>query len=182
MNTAHQHMTDAELLSRYSTDHNKDWLGILLSRYTTLLLGVCLKYVKDEDIAKDIVQQVFIKALNEINKQKIDNFGGWLYRVAKNECLNEFRKKNHLTSDDELNYLEADNTFTIQEHLNNEQRIVALQQAITELKEEQRICIELFYLQEKSYQEIVELTTFDMKQVKSNIQNGKRNLKLKLEH
>lgn len=176
-----QHMTDAALLARYAHDQNPDWLGILLSRYTTLLLGVCMKYVRDEDLSKDIMQIVFIKAINEFNKQTIDNIGGWLYRVAKNECLNELRKKNHLISDDGLHYLEADDTFTIKEHLQNETRIIALQNALKELKEEQRICVDLFYLQQKSYQEIVEITNFDLKQVKSNIQNGKRNLKLKLE-
>ena len=173
--------TDQELQLRYAKDKNKTWLGIALDRYTIVLLGVCMKYVKDEEEAKDIVQQVFIKALAILETQTIENLGGWLYRVAKNECLDILRKRattHH--SEDGLQHL-ADDELDIEAHIEQEKNIKKLLEAITSLKEEQKICIELFYLEQKSYHEIVALTNFDLKQVKSNIQNGKRNLKLKLE-
>ena len=56
-----------------------------------------------------------------------------------------------------------------------------LEKAIEELNEDQRKCIELFYLKEKSYNDIVDLTGYTMNEVKSFIQNGKRNLKIKLD-
>jgi RNA polymerase sigma factor (sigma-70 family) len=55
-----------------------------------------------------------------------------------------------------------------------------LNEALKSLAEKQRICVELFYLQEKSYNEVAEITGFTMNEVKSFIQNGKRNLKIYL--
>ena len=52
-----------------------------------------------------------------------------------------------------------------------------LKEGIGELKDEQRECIELFYLKECSYAEVASMTGFSLKEVKSHIQNGKRNLK-----
>ncbi|RYD91153.1 MAG: sigma-70 family RNA polymerase sigma factor, partial [Sphingobacteriales bacterium] len=78
------HMTDNELLAQYYATHDQEWLGHLLERYTLLLLGVCLKYLKDEQEARDAVQQVFLKVLTEAGRFKIDFFKSWLYMVAKN--------------------------------------------------------------------------------------------------
>jgi RNA polymerase sigma-70 factor (ECF subfamily) len=80
----YDHITDAELLDYYYADKNQEWIGILLERYTLLLLGVCMKYLKDENEAKDCVQQIFLKVLTEIGKYRIDYFKSWLYMVAKN--------------------------------------------------------------------------------------------------
>ncbi len=59
-------MTDQELLQRYYREGNSDLLGILLKRYTLLLFGVGMKYLKNEEEAKDAVQQVFLKVLTEL--------------------------------------------------------------------------------------------------------------------
>jgi RNA polymerase sigma-70 factor (ECF subfamily) len=71
-------------------------------------------------------------------------------------------------------------------HLNKaeekEKQFVALENAIEELSAEQKKCVDLFYLKEKSYVEIAEITGFTLNEVKSYIQNGKRNLKIKLEN
>src|SRR5690348_5789982 len=89
----YDHMTDAELLELYQADKNQEWIGILLERYTLLLLGVCMKYLKDENEARDCVQQIFLKVLTEVGKYRIDYFKSWLYMVAKNHCLMRLRDK-----------------------------------------------------------------------------------------
>src|SRR5690606_28955588 len=66
---------------------------LLLQRYTLLLLGVCMKYLKDEDEAKDSVQQVFLKVIQELHKYKVEYFKSWLYMVAKNHCLMKLRDR-----------------------------------------------------------------------------------------
>lgn len=71
-------------------------------------------------------------------------------------------------------------------HLNDEEdeieaNLNALDECIDVLKKEQKECVKLFFLEKKSYQEVNELTGIDLKKVKSNIQNGKRNLKICLE-
>ena len=83
----YQHITDQELLEQFYADHNNEWLGILLQRYTLLLLGVSMKYLKNEEEAKDSVQQIFLKVIQELQKYKVEYFKSWLYMVAKNHCL-----------------------------------------------------------------------------------------------
>ena len=83
----YKHITDPELLEEYYATRNNELLGVLLQRYTLLLLGVCMKYLKNEDEAKDSVQQVFLKAITELQKYKVEYFKSWIYMVAKNHCL-----------------------------------------------------------------------------------------------
>lgn len=173
----YDHMTDAELLELYYTDKNQEWIGILLERYTLLLLGVCMKYLKDETEAKDCVQQIFLKVLTQVGKYRIDYFKSWLYMVAKNHCLMKLRDKGKGVK--ELNenhgsHTEADKN----ELLATEQTYDLLEEALNELGEEQRQCVILFYLKKNSYQQICEKTGYSLMQVKSYIQNGKRNLKI----
>ena len=85
------HITDAELLQEFYNDHDNKWLGILLPRYTLLLLGVCMKYLKNEEEARDCVQQIFLKVINELHKYKVDYFKSWIYMIAKNHCLMKLR-------------------------------------------------------------------------------------------
>ena len=94
MNTdKYKHIDDHQLLQYFYTDRNNEWLGILLQRYTLLLLGICMKYLKNEEEAKDAVQQIFLKVIAELHKHKVDYFKSWLYIVAKNHCLMKLRSK-----------------------------------------------------------------------------------------
>jgi RNA polymerase sigma factor (sigma-70 family) len=177
----YHHITDAELLQRYLRTDDAEWLGILLQRYTLLLLGVCMKYLKNETEARDSVQQIFLKVIQEVKKYKIDYFKSWLYMVAKNHCLTVLRDKKGKIPEDLLS-----NENTIAQDANNvepdnEQSIYYLSEALEGLNVEQKQCVTLFYLQKKSYQEISNLTHYSLLQVKSYIQNGKRNLKLSIE-
>ena len=179
----HDETSDQQLLENFYRDRNNEWLGILLQRYTLLLLGVCMKYLKNEEDARDSVQQIFLKSITELHKYKVDYFKSWIYMVAKNHCLMKLRDKqgkipvelteNHIATP-------AENT---DRHalLNDEKTFELMNNSLDELNEEQRQCVTLFYLEKRSYQEISEVTGFNMMQVKSYIQNGKRNLKIILE-
>jgi RNA polymerase sigma factor (sigma-70 family) len=171
-------ITDAELLELYYADKNKEWVGILLERYTLLLLGVCMKYLKDENEAKDCVQQIFLKVLTEVGKYKIDYFKSWLYMVAKNHCLMRLRDKGTKAVKELHDSYTAQADVDRQELNDNEKTLNLLEEAIQELSKEQRQCVILFYLQKNSYQQVSEKTGFSLMQVKSYIQNGKRNLKI----
>ncbi|WP_300598711.1 sigma-70 family RNA polymerase sigma factor [Niabella sp.] len=173
----YDHIGDQELLRRYLQDHDSAWLGILLERYTLLLFGVCMKYLKDETQAQDAVQQIFLKVVQEVHKYRIDYFKSWLYTVAKNHCLTVLRDKKRnipvaLTENDQI----ADEPEEVpeQEAISPE----LLKDALDALSEEQRQSVILFYLKKKSYQEISASEGYSLLQVKSYIQNGKRNLKL----
>lgn len=179
----YQHITDQELLEQFYADHNNEWLGILLQRYTLLLLGVSMKYLKNEEEAKDSVQQIFLKVIQELQKYKVEYFKSWLYMVAKNHCLMKLREKQgKITTEinDRLTTKPGEETDR-QALLENEQTLELMELSLKELNPEQQQCVTLFYLQKKSYQEVSEATGFNMLQVKSYIQNGKRNLKLLIE-
>jgi RNA polymerase sigma factor (sigma-70 family) len=176
------HISDQELLVKFHASHDNEWLGILLQRYTLLLLGVCMKYLKNEEEAKDSVQQVFLKVIQELHKYKVEYFKSWLYMVAKNHCLMRLRDKHGKTP------AELDNQSIPAPEETDKQALVAtdhtldlMETSIKELNTEQQQCVTLFYLEKKSYQQITEKTGFSMMQVKSYIQNGKRNLKILIE-
>lgn len=192
-------LSDNELVELFKNSGNKELVGVLFKRYTHLVFGVCMKYLKDEDQAKDLVMQVFEKLLTGLHKHKIDHFKGWLYMVSKNECLMFLRSKKRqgevrmhteiqIESPDDPGHLEGEGSveFTNMElsdsvHLNDEGKeaaLILMEDSIKKLNPGQRQCIELFYLSQKSYEEVSGITGFSMNEVKSYIQNGKRNLKL----
>ena len=175
------HIEDRELLEKFYSEDNNYWLGILLERYTLLLLGVCMKYLKDEDEAKDAVQQIFLKVITELKKYGVEYFKSWLYMVAKNQCLMKLRAgpgRKPLELDS--NAITAD-IITKTDLLEKDNILQMVEDGVNELNEEQKLCVTLFYLQKKSYQEITLSTGFSLLQVKSYIQNGKRNLKMIVE-
>lgn len=179
----YQHITDQELLEQFYAGHNNEWLGILLQRYTLLLLGVSMKYLKNEEEAKDSVQQIFLKVIQELQKYKVEYFKSWLYMVAKNHCLMKLREKQgKLTAEisDKLAARPEEETDR-NAMLLNDHTLELMELSLKELNPEQQQCVTLFYLHKKSYQEVSDETGYNMLQVKSYIQNGKRNLKLLIE-
>ena len=178
------HISDQQLLNSFYSSRDNHWLGILLQRYTLLLLGVCMKYLKNEEEAKDCVQQVFLKAITELHKYKVEYFKSWLYMVAKNHCLMKLRDKQARTpaeiKEDQLAIAPGDDS-NLQVHLEKDRQLELMGDCLNELNKEQKQCVTLFYLEKRSYNEIADVTGFTLMQVKSYIQNGKRNLKILLE-
>lgn len=179
----YQHTTDQELLEQFHADHNNEWLGILLQRYTLLLLGVCMKYLKNEEEAKDSVQQIFLKVIQELQKYKVEYFKSWLYMVAKNHCLMKLRDRQGKITTEINDRLAAkpEDEADIQALVDNDHTLELMETALKELNPEQQQCVTLFYLEKKSYQEVSDATGYTMLQVKSYIQNGKRNLRILIE-
>jgi RNA polymerase sigma factor (sigma-70 family) len=178
----YQHMTDQELLERYYDSRENDWLGILLQRYTLLLLGVCMKYLKEEEEARDCVQQIFVKVITELGKYRVVYFKSWIYTIARNHCLMKLRDQHgHPAELSDAMLAAWDDEPGSNRHWEKEQWLEWMGQSLEELGKEQKLCVILFYLQKRSYQDIATETGFTLMQVKSHIQNGKRNLKLLME-
>jgi len=179
-----QQLTDQELLQRYKADGNGDWIGILFDRYALLLLGMCMKYLKNEEDARDSVQQIFLKVLSDVNKHDIQYFRAWIYQVTKNYCLMQLRQ-HHMKYKEEITdkHMGAiiEEPVNIRAYQEKDLMLENMEQAMAMLSPEQNTCVKLFYLDKRSYQEIADKTGYSLLQVKSYIQNGKRNLKLLLE-
>jgi RNA polymerase sigma factor (sigma-70 family) len=181
--TTYNDADDKELLQHFYSDHDNKWLGILLPRYTLLLLGICMKYLRNEEDAKDSVQQIFIKVINELHKYKVDFFKSWIYMIAKNHCLMKLRDRGKITTElnDQVTAVPDDSADRLA-LLEKDTLLDKIMHAISNLNREQKECVSLFYLEKKSYASVADITGYSLLQVKSHIQNGKRNLRLMLEN
>ncbi len=155
---------------------------MLYNRYIPLVYGLCLKYLQNADKAEDATMQLFEDLLRKVKNYDIKVFKTWLYSVAKNHCFQLLRKKEIEVSLNSDNLIMESDSIT---HLFNEDdsnsRLTALNKCIEKLPEPQRISIQKFFMEELSYAEIVDITGYQLKSVKSYIQNGKRNLKICIE-
>lgn len=179
-----KNLTDEELLEKYQSTEDMALLGELYSRYMHLVYGLCLKYLRGREESRDAVIQIFEVLSEKVLQHEIHHFKSWLYVVVKNYCLMNIRaekareKKNRMWSSDfmesgtELHPIDSDTR-------NND---IELKDCIEALKPDQKKCIDLFYFQNKCYREIAEKLKMTEKKVKSHLQNGKRNLKICLDH
>jgi RNA polymerase sigma-70 factor (ECF subfamily) len=182
-------MTDTDLVTQYKRTEDLQVLGQLYQRYMDLVYGVCLKYFKEPERSKDAVMQIFEELVIKLKKHEVENFRSWLYQVARNYCLMQLRTpKNLKTVEIAESLMQSEENV----HLNGvsdgtplalekEENFQRLEYCLTTLSEDQRKAVQLFYLEGKCYNEIVELMGQEWKQVRSYIQNGRRNLKICME-
>ncbi len=174
--------SDADLVKTYQQHRQLDTLAELYQRYMELVYGVCLKYLPDSETARDAVMNIFEELVQKLPNHEVDNFRGWLYTVAKNHCLMQIRsRKNIKITELTTVVVQSEENLHLNGELEKEEHFQKMESCLRTLPAEQKQCVELFYLQGKSYNEIVEATGFDWKQVRSFIQNGRRNLKICME-
>lgn len=179
-------MSDIDLLAYYKLKEDKECVGELYKRYASFVFSICLKYLKNKDEARETTLEIYESLMEKLLNFEISNFRSWLYSMSKNYCLNLLRKRKiSISYEENMNFFQEsfmeDEAFMHPTSKSKEENLVLLEKCIEELKPEQRECIDLFYLQNKSYTEVVELSGHPMKKVKSYLQNGKRNLKILME-
>ena len=171
-------LSDSELVLLYKKTGDLHVLGELYQRYMDLVYGVSLKYLKQPEAAKDSVMQIFEELVLKLKKHEVTNFKSWLYQVAKNHCLMHLRTPRNLkTVELNASVVQSDENVHLNGVLEKEENFNKLQFCLGKLSDDQRTIIQLFYLDGKCYNEIVDQTGFDWNQVRSFIQNGRRNLK-----
>lgn len=175
-------LTDEALLDEFKKDYDQRLLAQLYLRYTELVYGVCLKYLKDAETAKDAVMNIYQELLTKLQTHTVDNFKSWLYVVAKNHCLMQLRKeKKMITVEFTPAVMQSEDFTHLDTVLEKEKELKKLEFCIEHLPDEQKQSIQLFYLENKCYNEIVEQTGYEWNKVRSLIQNGRRNLKICME-
>lgn len=173
---------DAVLLDRFSATGDLEVLGELFQRHAEMVYYVCYRYLQDAEDSKDAVMQIFEELTKKVSKQEIREFGNWLYVLSRNHCLMRLRaqkNKQHVSIEE---FVE----FPVDMHPDSdpeekERELSALEACVEKLPEKQRRSIDLFFLREKCYSEVAAITGYGMKEVKSYIQNGKRNLRICME-
>jgi RNA polymerase sigma-70 factor (ECF subfamily) len=172
-------LSDAALVQAYQQTADLAVLAMLYERYMDLVYGVCLKYLKDSENAKDSVLQIFEALILKVKHHQITNFRAWLYQLSKNHCLMQLRagkKIKKVPASDLL--MQSEVSLHLDAVLEREDQLEALQGCLAQLNKEQRQVVELFYLQGKAYKEIGPLLGIDVSTVRSHLQNGRRNLKI----
>lgn len=177
---APEHWTDEQLLEKYVSGGDSGHLGQLYERYMPMVYGVCLKILRDPGKAEDAVMNIYEELVRKVKVHEIESFRGWLYVLARNHCLMEWRKNNRRPTDlhDDMNRFDgAESTRDFE----LPQGATPLEKCLDQLPALQRQSVQWFYYEEKSYKEIADMTNEDLGKVRSYIQNGRRNLKICLE-
>ena len=173
---------DIDLVTRYKQDRDINIVALLFQRYMDLLFGVCLKYFKEPERAKDAVMQIFEELVIKLDKHEIENFKGWLYTLAKNHCLMQLRSpKTIKTSEFHAETMQSGEDLHLTAVMEKEAEFSRMEKCLETLSDEQQMTVRLFYLENKSYKEIADITGIDWNKVRSFIQNGRRNLKICME-
>lgn len=173
--------TDAELVAKYKSAGNMEVLGELYNRYMDPVYGVCLKYFRDPEEAKDSVIGIFEELVSKLKKYEVNNFKGWLYQLAKNHCLMKLRSKKGKPVNVDADLMHLADNWHPDDAVQKETAFNSMEYCIEQLPAEQKQAVSLFYLREKCYKEIAEETGTDTSRVRSFIQNGRRNLKICME-
>ncbi|GGG97415.1 DNA-directed RNA polymerase sigma-70 factor [Parapedobacter pyrenivorans] len=173
---------DDILLRRYRDTGDLAALGELFDVHAEMVYYVCMRYLQDSERSKDAVMQIFEELIGKVNKQEIQKFGSWLYVLSRNHCLMQLRSEKNRQQISIDEFVE----FPLSVHPEDdagekEQLLTVLERCMERLPEKQKRSVDLFFLNEKCYKEIVDMTGYSLKEVKSYIQNGKRNLKLCME-
>ncbi|OYD43310.1 RNA polymerase subunit sigma-70 [Sphingobacterium cellulitidis] len=173
-----KNQTDEELLKLYLQDGDLSYLGDLYQKHSEMVYYVCLRYFKEPERSKDAVMQIFEELIDKVKKQDIQDFPRWLYVVSKNHCLMALRSAKNKVEIVTDNFVEFSmNLHQEENYQEKEEQLLRLESCLDTLIEKQKKSIQLFFIEQKCYKEVVELTGYSMNDVKSYIQNGKRNLK-----
>ena len=173
--------SDHDLVQQYRAAGNIDTLGELYQRYMELVYGVCLKYMKEPEDAKDCVINIFEELVTKLKKYEVDNFKPWLYQLAKNHCLMKLRSKKENPVNVDMDVVHLSENIHLDDAMEKEVRLSSMESCIEQLPVDQKQAIQLFYLEDKCYKEISETIHADINKVRSFIQNGRRNLKICME-
>lgn len=173
-------LTDDELLIDFKQNQNQQSLAMLYLRYSDLVYGVCLKYLKSSEQSKDAVMEIYQEINNKLQLHNVDNFKSWLYVVSKNYCLMQLRKtkKGIVVEFDGSSFMQSEDFSHLTNALQKEEKLSTLEMCLQQLNKEQFNVIKKFYLQQKCYNQIVEETNIEWNKVRSLVQNGRRNLKI----
>lgn len=177
--------SDEQLIAAFRVSRHARYPSELFSRYLHLVHGVCMKYVYDSDDRSDVVMHIFEKVLNDLAGAEIVNFNAWLYSLSRNECVSWLRRRDrdalvlneNWEQEKKSEAIVMENDASERLYIEEEDIEDRIEEALSQLDERQSACIRLFFFEQKSYKDISDITGFDVSEVKSYLQNGKRRLR-----
>ena len=174
--------SDKELLSKYRDTKDQKWLSQLFGRYVQLIYGVCLRYTPDVREAEDFTMEIYQKVADKALTHQIKSFKSWVYVVSKHHCLEHIRKiTGRRIESFDPNFMQMQSEFhpidEMEDKMVMEAKFEVMEHCLKKLNDLQKLSIELFYYKNKSYVEIANLIEDEVSQVRSYLQNGRRNIK-----
>lgn len=176
-------LDDDQLISLLRETGEADYFNQLYERYIPLVYGLCLKYLQDAEKSQDAVIDIFETLSPKITNYEIKVFKNWIYSVTKNHCFHILREnKKEIVVDFDSQIMESDVVLDLfSEETMEKEKEAALKECMNRLPDPQRVSVRMFFYEDKSYLDIVDETGYNLKSVKSFLQNGKRNLKICIE-
>ncbi len=171
-------LDDMTLIRRYQKDNDVEALSHLFIRYKTMVYGVCLKYLKNSSEAEDATMELYQVLLRRIKNKNIDQFRTWFYVLVKNHCFEELRSHSRKREKQENADIVYSQNIYHPNSKGKEDELIRMHACLEKLKVDQRESVRLFYLEQKTYEEVGKLLNLEWKKVRSHIQNGRRNLKI----
>lgn len=182
--TAETPTSDSGLLSRFQATGKASDLLPLYQNHAEFIYAIALKYLRTPQRAEDAGAEIWSVLLEKLPKHEVSNFKSWLHTTVRNHCLMQLRKeKRDPIAQTAPELMQSENFAHLKEDTSNVPADTRpLHHCIKQLKEEQRRCINLFYLREgETYQTIAKALSLSVGKVRSHLQNGRRNLKICLE-
>lgn len=154
---------------------------VVVERYQSRLLRFATYLIKDPDKAADVVQEAFIKAFINLKGFKTKKkFSSWIYRIVHNEAINQIKKEKKKISFEENDWLKqlASKEVSMEEKLVKKEARIMVKKCLNQLPLVYRSPLTLFYLEERSYEEISDILKIPVGTVGTRINRGKKMMKV----
>jgi len=172
-------LTDEELIREFLLEGHQSAFSSLFERHRRRVYVGCQVFLQDASAAEDATQETFLRAYQNLRCFVGGNFPGWLMRIAKNVCIDQWRRQKHQVDLDEEDFASVRDRESLEDATALRLATRKLEEEMTQLPAEQRRCLEL-KISGYSYEETAAVTGFSVQAVKSHLQNGRRMLWLRL--
>jgi RNA polymerase sigma-70 factor (ECF subfamily) len=179
MDSRAAYLSDEDIVRRFQETGDKECFAELFVRHRKRVFVACRSFFSDGAAAEDATQETFLRVYRSLHNYKGGDFLAWLTRIARNVCVDEWRRRREKETTDfdiyefpaPLSIDSSQETHLIAEKVWREMRCLApAQQRCLELK-----------IEGYSYEETATRTGFTIDAVKSHLQNGRRMLWKKME-
>ncbi|HYJ62426.1 MAG TPA: RNA polymerase sigma factor [Parafilimonas sp.] len=172
------HQTDELIITKVLKGDNAAY-SALVTKYSNMIFTLAYNIILNREDAEEVAQDVFLKAFKALPSfKKQSAFSTWLYRIVVNVALNKKKLKRFTTIDinEEITAEEDYNIYSLLEQYESRDQKKFIQLAMSTLREDERICITMFYLNELSVSEIHELTEISIANIKVLLHRGRKHL------
>jgi RNA polymerase sigma-70 factor (ECF subfamily) len=172
-------IADEEIVRRFQETGSSDSFAELFARHRKRVYMACRVFFADSAAAEDATQETFLRTYQKIRSFQGGNFSGWLMRIAKNVCIDQWRKRRPETGIDDAPLPEGRAVGSPERTPDLHSMVEEVWKEMTLLPPDQRLCLEM-KIQGYSYEETAAHTGLSIEAVKSHLQNGRRRLWLKV--